>query len=233
MLRRTKVIGGTALVAAATIGIAVPAYAASSSPTAPSATVPSRTAPAGHRPGSQHGLGLLGLRPAVIAKAAGTDVAGLEAGRAAKKSLTQIAASHGVSRSTLLSQLNRTADARIATLINTKLPIRSAIGKGKTCNSKGPRDGAGKHAARGLRAIPGIGREVKTLASTLNVTPKMMRADLKKGQTLQQIATAHHVSTAALLAALDKDVSAQLSRAVDRVPQARKAPVSTSTPMAS
>jgi hypothetical protein len=232
MLRKTKVIGGTTLVAA-TIGIAVPAYATSSSPTAASTTNLATKATARHRPKSQRGLGVLGLTPAVIAKAVGTDVPGLKAGRAAKKSLTQIAASHDVSRAVLLSRLNATADAKVTTLINTKLPIRSAMGKGKTCTSKAPKAGAGKREARGLRGIPGIGRDVKSLASTLNVTPNVLRADLREGQTLQQIATAHRVGTATLQTALDKDVSTQLGKTVDRVPRTRKARASTSSSMAS
>lgn len=233
MLRKTKVIGGTTLALAATIGIAVPAYAASSSPTAPSATNPATKAPGKHHPKSRRGLGVLGLRPTVIAKAAGTDVTGLKAGRAAKKSLTQIAASHDVSRATLLSRLNTIADAKVATLINTTLPTRSASGKGKTCNPKAPKAGARKREARRLRGIPGIGRDVKSLASTLKVTPNVLRADLKEGQTLQQIATAHQVATATLLTALDKDVSTQLGKTVDRIPQARKALAATSSAMIS
>lgn len=223
MLRKTKVVGGTTLAVAATIGIAVPAYAASSSPTAPSATHSQTTAPVRHHVKSRRGLVVLGLRPAVLAKAAGTDVPGLQAGRAAKKSLTQIAASHDVSRATLLARLNATADATVARLISTPLPTRSAIGVGrgtrKSCNSKAPKAGTGKRGARGLRVIPGVGRDVKSLASTLKVSPNVLRADLREGQTLQQIATAHQVSTATLLTALDKNVSTQLGKTVDRVPQ--------------
>lgn len=240
MLRTTKVIGGTTLVAAAAVGVAVPAYAASSSPTAPSTTAPSTTAPSTKAPAKHHpkarrgrGLAVLGLTPAVIAKAAGTDVAGLKAGRTAKKSLTQIAASHGVSRATLISRLNTTADAKVATLINTKLPTRPAMGNGKKCNAMPPKAGAWKRDARGLRGIPGVGGGVASLARTLKVTPKVLRADLKKGQTLQQIATSQKVSTATLLAALDRDVSTQLAKTVDRVPQAKKASAASSSSMTS
>ncbi len=243
MLRTTKVIGGTTLVAAAAVGIAVPAYAASSSPSAPSTTAPSTTAPSTtgpstkarvtHHPRARRGLDVLGLTPAVIAKAAGTDVPGLKAGRMAKKSLTQIAASHGLSRATLLSELNTTANAKVATLINTQLPTRPAMGKVKKCNAMPPKAKAGKRDARGLRGIPGIGGDVKSLARTLKVTPNVLRTDLRKGQTLQQVATAHKVSTATLLAALDKDVSTQLAKTVDRVPQAKMAPTASSGSMTS
>lgn len=231
MLRKTKIIGGGTLVASAAVGIAVPAYAASTSPTAPSTTAPSTKSPAQHLPRTGRGLEMLGLTPAVIAKAAGTDVAGLKAGRAAKKSLAQIAASHNVSRATLLSRLDTAAAARITKLINTKLNAKAPAGWHKKPNAMPPKAGAtppdgpkreGRHR-HGPRGIPGIGGDVKSLASTLKVTPNVLRADLKKGQTLQQIATANKVSTATLIAAIDKDVNTQLARTVDRVPQAKKA----------
>lgn len=230
--RKMKFIGGGVVVAASAAGVAVPAYAASSASSAPSTTKPSTTAPkaaAGHHRQVRGGLRTLGLTPAVIAKAAGTDVAGLKTGRAAKKSLTEIAASHGVPRATLLSRLDKTADSRVATLINTKLFMRHAPGKGKKCNAMPPKAGAGKHDGghhvkghrKDLRGIPGIGGDVKSLASTLKITPNVLRADLRKGQTLQQIATANKVSTSTLLAALDKDVNTQLAKVVDRVPGAK------------
>lgn len=235
MLRRTKIIGGGTLVASAAVAIAVPAYAAATSPTAPSTTAPSTPstkAPGGHLPRAGRGLHLLGLTPAVIAKAAGTDQAGLKAGRAAKKSLAQIAASHNVTRATLLSRLDATADAKVAKLINTKLRVMPPVGKGKKCNAMPPKAGTkpkdgtkpgGPHHGHGPRGIPGVGGDVASLARTLKVTPKVLRADLLKGQTLQQIATAHKVSTGTLLAAIDKDVNAKLAKAVDRVPGAPKA----------
>ncbi|MDQ2851855.1 MAG: hypothetical protein M3Y49_14220, partial [Actinomycetota bacterium] len=118
MLRRTKLIGSGALIAAVAGGAAVPAFAATTSST-PSATTSHSAA---HHHKARHGLATLGLRPAVIAKDAGTNIAGLKAGRKAGLTLTQIAASHGVSHATLLSRLDTTADARITTLINHKLP---------------------------------------------------------------------------------------------------------------
>ncbi|MDQ2852837.1 MAG: hypothetical protein M3Y49_19280 [Actinomycetota bacterium] len=232
--RKMKFIGGGVVVAASAAGVAVPAYAASSAPSAPSTAAPSTSAPKaaiGHHPKARRELRTLGLTPAVIAKAAGTDVAGLKSGRAAKKSLTQIAASHGVSRATLLSRLDTTADSRVATLINTKLTIRPPAGRDKKCNAMPPKAGTRKHDGgrhakghgKNLRAIPGIGGDVKSLAGTLKITPNVLRADLRKGQTLQQIATANKVSTSTLLAALDKDVNTQLAKVVDRVPGAKPA----------
>ncbi|MBO1754969.1 hypothetical protein [Allobranchiibius sp. CTAmp26] len=229
MLRKTKIIGGSTLAAAAVVGVAVPAYATSTS--APSAPTPpaAAKAPAHH---ARHGIGLLGLTPAVIAKDAGTDTAGLAAGRKAGKTLAQIAASHGVSRATLLSRLDATADARMAKLINTKLPEgvrgpgagRHALPKAGTAKplahpgKMGPR---GEHGPRGWAHRHGIGADYKSLAGVLKLTPAQLGADLRKGQTLQQIATAQKVSTVTLLTALDKDVNAQIAKAVDRVPGAK------------
>ena len=231
MLRKTKIIGGSTLAAAAVVGVAVPAYAASTS--APSVTTPAAPKAAAH-PG-RHGIGLLGLTPAVIAKDAGTDKAGLAAGRKAGKTLAQIAAGHGVSRATLLSRLDATADARMAKLINTKLPegVRGkrpagAPGKAGTATPALPKAGTAKrpahpgaHGPRAWAHRHGVGADYKSLAGTLKLTPAQLGADLRKGQTLQQIATAQKVSTATLLAALDKDVNAQIAKAVDRVPGAR------------
>lgn len=231
MFAGMKVIGGGTLVAAA-VGLAVPAYAASSSPAAPAASAPtSSPASAGsssahkdHR-GRRHGLGRFGLTRAVIAKAAGTDTAGLMAGRKSGKSLTQIAASHTVNRTTLLSRLDTTVDARVATLIHTKMRAKP----GKACNRAMPKTAMGNHEkgphkghpGHGLRGIPGV--NFKSLAGTLKVTPAELRSDLKSGRTLQQIATAHKVSTATLTAAIDESVNAALAKAVDRVPHATKA----------
>lgn len=232
MLRRNKIIGGGTLVASAAVGIAVPAYAASTSPTAPSTSAPSTKSPTQHLPRTGSGLKILALTPAVIAKAAGTDVAGLKAGRAAKKSLAQIAAGHNVPRATLLSRLDAAAAAKVTKLINTELDLKVPAGRPKKPNAVPPTAGAtppdgpkreGRHDRHGPRGIPGVGGDIKSLASTLKVTPNVLRADLKKGQTLQQIATANKVSTATLIAAIDKDVDAQLAKIVDRVPQARKA----------
>lgn len=227
MLRTTKIIGGSALAAAAAVGVAVPAYAAAT-PSAPPASPPGAAHP-GH-PRARPGLDLLGLTPAVMAKAAGTDTTGLRTGRQSRRSLAQIAARHSVPRATLLSRLDATADAKVATLITTKLLTRP----GKGCNPAMPKPGgnrakgpAGHRRMGGWGRIPGLGQDVKNLASTLKVTPKELRTDLLKGQTLQQIATAHNVSTSTLLAALDKDVNAAIAKAVDRVPPAKKAPATT------
>ncbi|UIJ35445.1 hypothetical protein [Allobranchiibius sp. GilTou73] len=239
MLRKTKIIGGSTLAAAAVVGVAVPAYATSTS--APPAPTPSTAAkgPAAHM---RHGIGLLGLTPAVIAKDAGTDTAGLAAGRKAGKTLAQIAESHGVSRATLLSRLDATADARMAKLINTKLPegVRGpgpagAPGKAGTAKptppkagtakpahpGKGPGKWGGPHDPRGWAHRHGLGADYKSLASVLKLTPAQLTADLRKGETLQQIATAQKVSTVTLLTALDKDVNAEIAKAVDRVPGAK------------
>lgn len=223
MLRKTKIIGGGTLVAASAVGIAVPAYAASSSPTAPTTSTP--TTPAKPHHGGRHGVNVLGLTHAVVAKAAGTDTAGLRSGRKSGKSLAQIAAGHNVSRATLLSRLDATADAKVASLINT--PLRTKPGKGR--NGTMPKSGSGRKMGmnhhvgpHGLRGIPGIGGQVKSLAGTLKVTPNQLRADLRKGQTLQQIATAHKVSTTTLTAAIDKDVNAAVAKIVDRVPHSKK-----------
>ena len=235
MLRKTKIIGGSTLAAAAVVGVAVPAYAGTTS--APSAPTPAAAAggPAHHL---RHGIGLLGLTPAVIAKDAGTDKAGLEAGRKAGKTLAQIAASHGVSRATLLARLDAAADARMAKLINTKLPAgvrgpgpwgaRPKAGTARPAlpnagTAKPPAHPGGLHGPRGWAHRHGIGADYRSLASTLKLTPAQLGADLRKGQTLQQIATAQKVSTVTLLTALDKDVNAEIARAVDRVPGARPA----------
>lgn len=116
----------------------------------------------------------------------------------------------------MLTRLDATADAGVATLIDTELNVKPPAGKGKNCNAM--RDG--RRHGHGPR---GIGGDVKSLANTLKVTPNVLRADLKKGQTLHQIATANKVSTATLLATVDKDVNAHLARAVDRVPGAHQA----------
>lgn len=202
MLRRTKLIGSSALIAAVAGGAAVPAFAATTSSTP---TTPSHSAAHHHKAGH-------GLRPAVIAKDAGTNTAGLKAGRKAGKTLTQIAASHGVSRATLLSRLNATADAKIATLINHKLPAG--------------RRGGHPHA---LRAMPGVKGQYKALANTLKLTPQQLTADLKKGQTLQQIATTQKISTATLLASVDKGVNTKIAKAIDRVPHTKTPAASSST----
>lgn len=154
----------------------------------------------------------------------------------AKKSLAQIAASHNVPRSILLSRLDATADARVATLINTKLNVRLPAGPGEGSHAtprnagtkpKGEIERDGRHHGHGPR---GVGGDIRSLARTLKVTPNALRADLKKGQTLQQIATANKVSTATLVTAIDKDVHAQLARTVDRVPGGHKAAPQSSPP---
>ncbi len=204
MQRKIKIAAGATVATAACVGVALPAYAATNS------------SPHHHsgKAGDHHargGIRALGLTPKVIAKDAGTDVKGLQAGRKAGKSLVQIAATHGVSRATLLSRLDTTADARVAKLINTKLPT------GK----------AGKHpAARTWAKHHGVGGELKTVASTLKLTPAQLTADLKKGQTLAQIANAQHVSTTTLRTALDKVVDARIAKAADAVPHAKKATAS-------
>lgn len=148
---------------------------------------------------------MLGLTPAAIAKDAGTDLTGLKAGRRAGQSLTQIAANHHVSGTALLSRLDATADARVAKVINTKLPTRIA----------------GKHpAARMWARHHGIGAAYKDVASTLKLTPQALTADLKKGETLQQIATTQHVNTATLTAVIDKNVNTAIAKAADRAPKA-------------
>ena len=106
MLRRTKIITGSSLTAVAAVGVAVPAYAASSTSTT-SVTAQS----AHHHKGHRDRLDRLGLTRTVIAKDAGTNVAGLKAGRRAGQSLVQIAANHQVSRATLLARLDGVAAA--------------------------------------------------------------------------------------------------------------------------
>lgn len=262
MLRKTKIIGGSTLAAAAVVGVAVPAYATSAA--APPAPAPAAAAngPAHH---PRHGIGLLGLTPAVVAKAAGTDTSGLAAGRKAGKTLAQIAASHGVSRATLLSRLDAVADARTSKLINTKLPAGArgpgpagALPKAGAAKptppkagtkkptppkagtakptppkagtarptppahpGKGPGKPGGPHGPRGWAHRHGIGADYASLAGVLKLTPAQLGADLRKGQTLQQIATAQKVSTVTLLTALDKAVNAEIAKAVDRVPGAK------------
>ncbi|MDQ2849725.1 MAG: hypothetical protein M3Y49_03145 [Actinomycetota bacterium] len=207
MLRRTKLIGSGALIAAVAGGAAVPAFAATTSPT--SATTSHSSA---HHHKARHGLAELGLHRAVIAKDAGTNTAGLKAGRKAGLTLTQIAASHGVSNATFVSRLDATADARITTLINHKLPAG--------------RRGGHPHARR---TMPGIRGEYKSLANTLKLTPRQLTADLKKGQTLQQIATTQKISTSTLLASLDKGVNTKIAKAIDRVPHIKTSATSGST----
>ena len=72
------------------------------------------------------------------------------------------------------------------------------------------------------------------MATTLKLTPQALSADLKKGQTLQQIATAQHVSTATLTGVIDKAVNAAIAKAADRAPKVHTsthaAPSSTTTP---
>lgn len=226
MLRKTKVIGGTMLVVAAAVGITVPAAAASPAPAAASTTArPSKVA-ATHPGKSRPGLGGVGLRPAVIAHAAGTDVTGLKAGHAAGKSLTQIAAAHDVSRPILLSRLSAAADTNVAALIDTRLPARPAARAGKTCRARAPRAGDRLRQARGLRWL--IRGNAKNLSATLDVTSTVLRSDLKKGQTLQQIAAAHKVTTATLLTVVEKDISTKLGKAIDRAP--RSASIKATTP---
>ncbi|UIJ35998.1 hypothetical protein [Allobranchiibius sp. GilTou73] len=211
MLRRTKIITGSSLAAFAAVGVAVPAYAASSS-TAHTATA--HSARHHHKGHYRDRLDRLGLTRAVIAKDAGTDVAGLKAGRRAGQSLTQIAARHHVSRAVLLARLDATADARVAKLINTKLPT------GKD----------GRHpAVHAWARHHGVGSAYKNVATTLKLTPQALAADLKKGQTLQQIATAQQVSTATLTGVIDKDVNAVIVKAADRAPKARAAASATTT----
>lgn len=204
MLRKTKIITGSSLAAVAALSVAVPAYASSTSSAASGGNSAHRHHHAAHR----DGLIVLGLTRAAIAKDAGTDIAGLKAGRRAGQSLTQIGASHHVSRLTLLSRLDATADAHVAKWINTKLP------EGKARRHPAARKWARHH---------GIGAAYKKVASTLNLTPHALTADLKKGETLQQIATAQHVSTATLTAAIDQDVNARVAKAADRVPTAHTA----------
>ncbi|NYJ74878.1 LysM peptidoglycan-binding domain-containing protein [Allobranchiibius huperziae] len=211
MLRRTKIITGSSLAAVAAVGVGVPAYASSASTTQSGTAQSTRHH---HHKGHRDRLHELGLTRAAIAKDAGTDVAGLKAGRKAGESLVQIAARHHVSRATLLSRLDATADARVTKLINTKLPVRKT----------------GKHpAAHAWAKRHGLGGAYKNVAATLKLSPQTLSADLKKGETLQQIATAQHVSTATLTAVIDKDVNAAIAKAADRVPHSHAGKRTTSS----
>lgn len=232
MNRRTKIIGGGAITAAALAGIAVPAYAAAAAPgAAPAISIPGANVSTKATP---PGLEQLSAIPAQIAKDAGTDTAGLKAGLEAGKSLTQIAASHQVSRATLLTRLDARADAYLPKLINTAVPAGALTGGMSGMTSmpsmpsmpgtagRGGDTGPGMGAA-GMASRLGLVSAFTSVATTLKLSPMELVTEVMKGQTLQQIATKQKVSTSTLLGALDKQVNAAIAKVVDLAPHAKKA----------
>ncbi len=238
MNRTSKIVGGAGIAAAAVAAMAVPAYAVTAThSSAPAISIPGSTAgtrTAGDTTSADtasnttptNGLAALNAMSAAVAKDFGTDSAGLKAGLMSGKSLAQIAASNQVSRSTLLTRLDARVTAIMPKLINIALPVGAMGGKMPAMPNM-PGAPEGKHGdAMGMNGAAMAGQlglisAVTSVSTTLKLTPMELFAEVMKGQTLQQIATTQKVSTAKLLASLNKEANAVIAKIVDVKPPAK------------
>ncbi len=234
MNRTSKIVGGAAIAAAAVAAMAVPAYAVTAAhSSAPAISIPGSTAgttvgdttsaDAASSATSNSGLAAINALSADVAKDFGTDIAGVKQGLMAGKSLTQIAASHQVSRATLLTRLDARVNAGMPKLINIALPVGAMGAKMPTMPNMSGVPGGKRGDSMGVNGAAMAGQlglitAVTSVATTLKLTPMELFADVMKGQTLQQIATTQKVSTAKLLASLNKEANTVIAKIVDVKP---------------
>ncbi len=145
----------------------------------------------------------------------------LRADLRAGQSLNQIATAQGVSNSTLLSDAQALVAARLAkaeasghltatqvTAIGQKIDAKLPTLLAHTFKPDAHKTGAHRHGFAG-----GPMDLVKGLASDLKLPAKTLRADLRAGQSLNQIATAQGVSSSTLLSDAQALVAARLAKA--------------------
>ncbi|WP_157508892.1 hypothetical protein [Luteipulveratus halotolerans] len=257
MSRRTKMtVAAAGLGVVAAGAVTVPALAATGSggpstavTNAPSATTDQQDdsgSPEKSAGGPRIGLRLFGASTAEVAQAAGATEAQLQQGLRDGKSLTQIAASHGVAKATLVARLGTLVDKHAATVVDRKVgsggpdgggartsPLADALAdlvkKGTITQAQA--DAITQAVESKRSSMPGpdgarheirrgggglLGEHAAALASTLKLSESELTSQLRSGKSLADIAAAQGVSRDTLVKKVSALLKSDLSTLVDR-----------------
>ncbi|GMA58664.1 hypothetical protein C7445_1043 [Alicyclobacillus sacchari] len=137
--------------------------------------------------------------------------------------LAEVASAHGVSASTLTSDL----DATVQTQLNTEVTDGKLSSSQETTltshldawisdwvNGKLPNHPAGFHHGGWGAKFDFQGSILSTAAQDLNLSTSALESDLKSGKTLAEIASTQGVSTSTLISDLESSIQSDLNTAV-------------------
>ncbi|MDE9364897.1 hypothetical protein PZ938_04705 [Luteipulveratus sp. YIM 133132] len=253
MSRRTKLTaaaaglgvvaaGAVAVPALAASGSATPSVSASSSPTAGTGSSGSGSDSTARDHGPRGGMSLFGSTAAQVATAAGATETQLRQGLRDGKSLVQIASSHGVSKSTLVSRLGALVDQQAGTIVDRKHggqpdagrqdsgrsnPLADALAGlvKKGTITQGQADAITKAVQQqrrtdgpaGKQDRPGLMKDhASDLASLLKLSEAQLRTQLQSGKSLAEVAKTQGVSRDTVVAKLASLLKADLPTIVDQ-----------------
>ncbi|MBB3112350.1 lambda repressor-like predicted transcriptional regulator [Paenibacillus phyllosphaerae] len=205
MNKYVKTIGMTAALA---VMVPLSAFAATSTTTttdATSTTAQVQQADQGMKPGDRGGRGGFGGQQFIsdsVLTLLNLDRDALNEKLAAGSTLAEIATAQGVTEEALKSALaaafqerqtkeKEQFDANLDTLINSEQPLKGDQGHGF-----------------------GMGHQLSTIATALNLTEDELRTQLESGTTIAAIAEAQGISTDTLISTLEAAITAQIDQAV-------------------
>jgi hypothetical protein len=159
---------------------------------------------------------------ALLAACASLAVGATAASAADKPSLVdQVAARLGVTPEQLRAAFKATLTARVdaAVAAGTLTPEQAARLKQRLAEAKGiglgARQAFAKHRKALVQRLGARGRGLGTAAAYLGLTREQLRAELRSGKSLAQIATAKGKTTSGLVAAMLAPVKERLAKAVE------------------
>jgi len=211
---RQRVIATGALIAAVTAGavggamIGVPAL---SGATALSAAASSSTTVPGSGPhfGMKFGPRLAGESAVFDAAAKALNLTPEQLRQKlsdGKTTIADVAAAQNVKIDTVIAAMDAASHDQNSKIVNQPWPQPPAFG-----SAPGPGAQFGPKFA-----APILGASIEALAKALNLTPAQLKADLAKGMSIKQIATAQKVDLQTLINTLVNDATTRINQAVTK-----------------
>ncbi len=183
-------------------------------------TTPSAQSALGHK-----GVGLFRRAAAVAAKTIGVSVTDLRAAVQSGQTVADVANAHHVAPQTVVSALVTAADQRIDAAVQAghlstdrAAKLKARVPKLADAFVNNTQTLLNKVRSRVHHRVRAAGLGLKDAAAAIGISPTELRSDLANGQTVADVAAAHHVD----LKTLESTLVADATKAIDAAVKAGK-----------